>query len=57
MLYLIGAGLHSYKDLSLKSIGILKKCDKIYYENYTSLQQVSIKELENFLNQEIIICD
>jgi diphthine synthase len=57
MLYLIGAGLHSYKDLSLKSIGILKKCDKIYYENYTSLQQVSIKELENFLNKEIIICD
>lgn len=57
MLYLIGAGLHSYEDLSLRSIKILKECHKIYYENYTSLQQVPIKDLELFLGKEIIVCD
>ncbi|KAF9764236.1 putative diphthine methyl ester synthase [Nosema granulosis] len=57
MLYLIGAGLHSYEDLSLRSINILKECHKIYYENYTSLQQIPIKDLENYLGREIVICD
>lgn len=57
MLYIIGTGLHSYKDISLRSIEILKKCKKIYFENYTSIQQAPICELSNFLNKKIYILD
>ncbi|WUR05009.1 diphthine synthase [Vairimorpha necatrix] len=57
MIYIIGTGLHSYKDLSLRSIEILKKANKIYFENYTSIQQVPISLLQEYLNKPIIICN
>src|SRR3989344_4430607 len=37
MLYLIGTGIRS--NLSLEVLEILKKCSKIYLENYTSVLQ------------------
>jgi len=37
MLYLIGLGLGDPSDLTIKGLEILKKCEKIYLESYTSL--------------------
>lgn len=57
MLYLIGTGLHSYKDISLRSLDILRKSKKIYFENYTSIQQEPISELSKYLDKKICILD
>ena len=55
MLYLIGLGLE-LEDLSLKALKIIKKCKKLYLENYTSTG-ASIKELEKILKKQIIIAE
>lgn len=52
MLYLIGLGL-SWKDLSLKALEALQKCDKIYLETYTSLSDFSKLQLERLLGKKI----
>ncbi|MBS3050913.1 MAG: hypothetical protein J4400_02080 [Candidatus Aenigmarchaeota archaeon] len=36
MLYLIGLGLWDEGDISLKAIGILKKCEEVFIETYTN---------------------
>ncbi len=48
MLYFIGLGLE--QSPSLKSLGILKECDKIYYESYTS-PIVNVNVLNELLEQ------
>jgi len=52
MLYLIGLGLNE-KGISLEGIEILKKCNKIYLENYTVNFPYSLEDLENILNVKI----
>jgi diphthine synthase len=37
MLYLIGLGLGDPSDLTLKGLEIIKKCERVYLESYTSL--------------------
>jgi len=56
-LYLIGLGLSSEKDISVKGLKTIKKCSKIYLENYTSLLQCSIQDLEKFYGKRIIIAN
>ena len=56
-LYLIGIGLSTEKDITVKGLEIVKKCDKVYLESYTSLLQCSISDLEEFYGQKIIIAD
>ena len=36
MLWLIGIGVNGYKGVSLHTLDILKKCDIIYFERFTS---------------------
>ncbi len=56
MLYLIGIGL-SEKDISLKAIETIKKCDA-YIERYTGyITDNSIKNLSELLNKKINILD
>ena len=52
--YFVGIGLSDEKDLSLKGLEIIKKCDKVYLENYTSLLQCSVQDLEKFYGKKII---
>jgi diphthine synthase len=52
MLYLIGLGL-SFKDLSVKSLETLKKCDEVYLENYTSASDFSLKKLETLIGKKV----
>lgn len=53
MLYLIGLGLNE-KGISQEGIETLKKCDKIYLENYTVDFPYSFAELEKVIGKKII---
>ncbi|MDP3698053.1 MAG: diphthine synthase [Nanoarchaeota archaeon] len=56
-LYLIGIGLSTEKDITVKGLEIVKKCDKVYLENYTSLLQCSVQDLEKFYGKKVILAD
>lgn len=56
-LYLIGLGLSDEKDITLKGLEIIKKCDFVYLESYTSLLQCSVKELEKLYGKKIILAE
>jgi len=56
MLYIIGIGLDK-KDISLRGIEALKRCKKVYLENYTSDFPYSIRELEKVIRKRIIQAD
>lgn len=52
MIYLIGLGLNE-KGISLEGIETLKKCEKIYLENYTVDFPYSFEKLEKILGKKI----
>ena len=56
MLYIIGLGLDK-GDLTLKALDALKKCKIVYLETYTSYSPYTIKELEKFLEKDMIKAD
>lgn len=53
-LYLIGLGLWDKKDVSVRGLEIIKSCDKIFLETYTSKLGHSIEELAEFYGKEVI---
>jgi len=53
-LYLIGIGLSDEKDISVKGLEMVKKCDKVYLENYTSVLSC---DLEKFYGKKIVLAD
>lgn len=57
MLFIIGTGLNNYKDISLRSLEILKAADKIYQECYTCIQLGSHNELEAVIGKNIALAD
>lgn len=56
-LFFIGIGLNDEKDISMKGFEIIKKCDKIYLEIYTSKLNCSINDLEKFYGRKIVSAD
>lgn len=56
MLYLIGLGLNE-KGISVEGIEVLKKCKKVYLENYTVDFPYSIEKLEKIIAKKIINAD
>ncbi len=56
-LYLIGLGLENQYDISLKALNIIRSCDIIYLENYTSLLQCTTQDLETLYQKPITIAD
>lgn len=54
-LYLIGLGLGDQKDISLKGLEIIKRCSRVYLENYTSLLQCPISSLEKLYGKKITL--
>lgn len=52
-LVLIGLGLHSEKDLTLRGLEESKKADKVFLEQYTSKWHGSLKELEKLVGKKI----
>jgi len=56
-LYFIGLGLCDEKDITLRGLETVRKCDYIYLESYTSLLQCSINDLETLYHKKIIFAD
>ena len=50
-LHLIGIGLSDEKDISVKGLEVVKKCDIVYLENYTSKLQCSLENLKKFTSR------
>ena len=56
-LYIIGLGLNDEKDITLKGLAAIKKCKKVYLENYTSRLNCSLTKLEKLYKKKIILAD
>jgi len=56
-LYFIGLGLNDEKDISLKSLEIVKKCDVVYREKYTGKLNASKEAMEKLYGKKIIYAD
>jgi diphthine synthase len=56
-LFLIGLGLSDEKDITLRGLEAVKKCSKVYLENYTSLLQCSVSDVERIIGKKIILAD
>ncbi len=56
-LYMIGIGLNDEKDVSIKGFDAIKKCSKVYLENYTSVLAVPVSRLEKFYGKKVILAD
>ena len=56
-LYFIGLGLGDELGITLNGLDIIKKCDVLYLENYTSVMDYSREKLENFYGKKIILAE
>lgn len=57
MLYLIGLGLYDERDLSLRAIELMRKCDEVFAETYTSKWHGDFKKLGNLVKKKIKILE
>lgn len=57
MLWLIGLGLFDEKDISVRGLETIQKCDKVFLENYTSILHVPVERLESFYNKKVQVAD
>lgn len=55
--YLIGIGLGDEKDITLKGLEAIERCESVYLENYTSLLQCSVADLERLYKKKLILAD
>jgi diphthine synthase len=54
MLWFVGTGINGYKGLSLAALDVLKKCDTIYVERFTSaLSDGDLKGLNSVIGKEV----
>lgn len=54
-LYIIGIGLADPRDITVKGLEIITRCDLVYLENYTSILQCSLSDLAGFYGRKIIL--
>lgn len=57
MLYFIGLGLADQTDITVKGLEAVKRCQKLYLENYTSILQCSLEDLKTVYGKDIILAD
>lgn len=57
MLYIIGTGLNDCRDISLRSLDILRKASRIYQECYTCVQLASFEGIESLIGKSIILAN
>lgn len=48
MFYIIGLGLGDCKDITVKGLEIVKKCERVYLEAYTSILTCGTEALVSF---------
>ncbi len=56
-LYMIGLGLWDAKDITVKGLEAVKRCDPVYLENYTSRLSCGIDELEKLYGKKVTLAD
>jgi diphthine synthase len=57
VLYLIGLGLSSAKDISVRGLELIKSSDAVYMEFYTSILSIPLEDLSAFYGKQIILAD
>ena len=57
VLYLIGLGLSTAKDITVRGLELIKESDVVYMEFYTSILSIPTEELSKFYGKEIILAD
>ncbi|XP_048262022.1 diphthine methyl ester synthase isoform X2 [Bombus terrestris] len=57
MLHVIGLGLGDSTDVTVKGLEIIRMCDRVYLESYTSILSTSLKDLERFYGCSILEAD
>ena len=45
MLFFVGLGLADHKDITVKGLEVVKKCERVYLEAYTSILFVPKEKL------------
>nr|XP_053626807.1 diphthine methyl ester synthase-like [Cherax quadricarinatus]XP_053626816.1 diphthine methyl ester synthase-like [Cherax quadricarinatus]XP_053626825.1 diphthine methyl ester synthase-like [Cherax quadricarinatus]XP_053626836.1 diphthine methyl ester synthase-like [Cherax quadricarinatus]XP_053626845.1 diphthine methyl ester synthase-like [Cherax quadricarinatus]XP_053626859.1 diphthine methyl ester synthase-like [Cherax quadricarinatus]XP_053626868.1 diphthine methyl ester synthase-like [ len=55
--YLIGLGLGDPHDVTVRGLEVIKKCQRVYLEAYTSIISGGKEALEKFYNREVILAD
>lgn len=48
MFYIIGLGLGDPKDVTVKGLEIIRKCERVYLESYTSILTCGQKALVSY---------
>lgn len=56
-LYLIGIGLNDEKDITVRGLETIKRCDSVYLECYTSKLNCDVKALETLYGKPVILAD
>ncbi len=54
---MIGLGLNDEKDITVKGLEAVKKCDYLFLEDYTSMLNTSLEKLEEFYGKEVLAAD
>ncbi|CAD26053.2 DIPHTIN SYNTHASE [Encephalitozoon cuniculi GB-M1] len=57
MLYLVGFGLHSYKDITLRGLEAVKGSATVYLESYTSIHGESLDAFEKLIGKKVHLAD
>lgn len=57
VLYMIGLGLATEKDITLKGLECVKNSSKIYLEMYTAILGVNTEKLQGLFGKEVILAD
>ncbi|MBT4604946.1 diphthine synthase [archaeon] len=56
-LHIIGLGLSCAKDITVAGLETVRSCPVVYLENYTSLLQCSVADLESLYGCKVVVCD
>src|SRR3989344_1590579 len=56
-LNIIGIGINNEKDITVRGLETVKKCSKVYLDEYTSVLNCSLKNLEREYGKKIIPAD
>ncbi|GLE11026.1 hypothetical protein PINS_up023318 [Pythium insidiosum] len=57
VLYVIGLGLGDENDITLRGLNAVKKCQKVFLENYTSILGIDHAKLSEFYGREVVLAD
>ncbi|XP_058064875.1 diphthine methyl ester synthase [Anopheles bellator] len=57
MFYIIGLGLGDPDDVTVKGLNIIKQCERVYLESYTSILCCGQEKLEEFYGRKLILAD